>query len=104
MDSISSKNSKVYIVIVVYQMVQQLDLTMFLELFLLIIGERSKRAAKGMVFVVVFSQAPFRVTNVHGHAVSCDRLLNHTEGHQLNGHDALSRKAGLRLGKDSTGV
>ena len=59
MDSISSKNSKVYIVIVVYQMVQQLDLTMFLELFLLIIGERSKRAAKGMVFVVVFSQAPF---------------------------------------------
>ena len=44
------KNSKVYIVIVVYQMVQQLDLTMFLELFLLMIGERSKRAAKGMVF------------------------------------------------------
>ena len=31
-------------------MVQQLDLTMFLELFLLMIGERSKRAAKGMVF------------------------------------------------------
>ena len=50
MDSVSSKNSKVYIVIVVYQMVQQLDLTMFLELFLLMIGERSKRAAKGMVF------------------------------------------------------
>ena len=31
-------------------------------------------------------------------------LTNHTEGHRLNGHDALSRKAGLRLGKDSTGV
>ena len=31
-------------------------------------------------------------------------LPNHTEGHQLNGHDALIRKAGLRLGKDSTGV
>ena len=42
MDSISSKNSKVYIVIVVYQMVQQLDLTMFLELFLRMIRERSK--------------------------------------------------------------
>ena len=31
-------------------------------------------------------------------------LPNHTEGHQLNGRDVLSRKAGLRLGKDSTGV
>ena len=31
-------------------------------------------------------------------------LPNHTEGHRLKGHDALSRKAGLRLGKDSTGV
>ena len=31
-------------------------------------------------------------------------LSNNTEGRQLNGHDALSRKAGLRLGKDSTGV
>ena len=31
-------------------------------------------------------------------------LPNHTEGHPLNGHDVLSRKAGLRLGKDSTGV
>jgi hypothetical protein len=31
-------------------------------------------------------------------------LPNHTEGHGLNGRDALSRKAGLRLGKDSTGV
>ena len=31
-------------------------------------------------------------------------LPNHTEGHQLNGRDALSRKAGLGLGKDSTGV
>jgi hypothetical protein len=31
-------------------------------------------------------------------------LPNHTEGHRLNGRDALSRKAGLRLGKDSTGV
>ena len=28
----------------------------------------------------------------------------HTEGHQLNRHDTLSRKAGLRLGKDSAGV
>ena len=37
-------------------------------------------------------------------AVSGDRLPNHNEGHQLNGRDALSRKAGLRLGKDSTGV
>ena len=37
-------------------------------------------------------------------AVSGDRLPNHTEGHRLNGRDALSRKAGLRLGKDSTGV
>ena len=44
------------------------------------------------------------MTNVPGHAVSCDRLPNHTEGHQLNGRDALSRKAGLRLGKDSAGV
>ena len=32
------------------------------------------------------------------------KLLNHTEGHRLNGRDTLSRKAGLRLGKDSTGV
>jgi hypothetical protein len=31
-------------------------------------------------------------------------LPNHTEGHRLNGRDTLSRKAGLRLGKDSTGV
>ena len=33
-------------------------------------------------------------------------LTNHTEGHRLNGHDALSRKvkAGLKLGKDSAGV
>ena len=31
-------------------------------------------------------------------------LPNHTEGHRLNGRDALSRKAGLRLGKDCTGV
>ena len=31
-------------------------------------------------------------------------LPNHTEGHRLNGRDVLSRKAGLRLGKDSTGV
>ena len=32
-------------------------------------------------------------------------LPNHTEqGHRLNGHDALSRKAGLRLDKDSAGV
>ena len=31
-------------------------------------------------------------------------LPNHTEGHRLNGRDALSRKAGLRLGKDSAGV
>ena len=30
-------------------------------------------------------------------------LPNHTEGHQLNRRDALSRK-GLRLGKDSAGV
>ena len=37
-------------------------------------------------------------------AVSGDRLPNHTEGHRLNKRDALSRKAGLRLGKDSTGV
>jgi len=37
-------------------------------------------------------------------AVSGDRLPNHTEGHRLNGRDKLSRKAGLRLGKDSTGV
>ena len=27
-----------------------------------------------------------------------------TEGHQLNGRDVLSRKVGLRLYKDSTGV
>ena len=33
-----------------------------------------------------------------------DRKLYHTEGHRLNGRDALSRKAGLRLGKDSAGV
>ena len=32
------------------------------------------------------------------------RLPNHTEGHRLNGRDALSRKAVLRLGKDSAGV
>ena len=31
-------------------------------------------------------------------------LPNHTEGHRLNGRDVLSRKAGLRLGKDSIGV
>ena len=31
-------------------------------------------------------------------------LPNYTEGHRLNGRDVLSRKAGLRLGKDSTGV
>jgi hypothetical protein len=31
-------------------------------------------------------------------------LPNHTEGHRLNRRDALSRKAGLRLGKDSAGV
>ena len=37
-------------------------------------------------------------------AVSGDRLPNHTEGHRLNGRDALSRKAGLSLGKDSAGV
>ena len=34
-------------------MVQQLDLTMFLELFLLMIGERSKRAAKAMDKLVI---------------------------------------------------
>ena len=33
-----------------------------------------------------------------------NKLPNHTEGHQLNGRDALSRKAGLRLGKNSAGV
>jgi hypothetical protein len=32
------------------------------------------------------------------------KLQNHTEGHGLNGCDALSRNAGLRLGKDSTEV
>ena len=37
-------------------------------------------------------------------AVSGDRPPNHTEGHRLNGRDALNRKAGLRLGKDSAGV
>ena len=37
-------------------------------------------------------------------AMSGDRLPNHTEGHQLNGRDTLSSKAGLRLGKDSAGV
>ena len=37
-------------------------------------------------------------------SVSGDRLPNHAEGHRLNGRDTLSRKAGLRLGKDSTGV
>ena len=31
-------------------------------------------------------------------------LPNHTEGHRLNERDALSRKTGLRLGKDSTWV
>ena len=36
--------------------------------------------------------------------VSGDRLPNHTEDHRLKGRDALSRKAGLRLGMDSTGV
>jgi hypothetical protein len=38
------------------------------------------------------------------HAVPHSILLNHTEGHRLNGRDALSRKAGLSLGKDSAGV
>ena len=38
------------------------------------------------------------------HAVTHSILPNHTEGHRLNGRDALSRKAGLRLGKDSAGV
>ena len=37
-------------------------------------------------------------------ALSGDRLPNQTEGHRLNGRDALSRKMGLRLGKDSAGV
>ena len=37
-------------------------------------------------------------------AMSGDRLPNHTEGYQLNGRDARSRKGGLRLGKDSTRV
>ena len=37
-------------------------------------------------------------------AVSGDRLPNYTEDHQLNRRDALSRKAGLKLGKDYTGV
>ena len=31
-------------------------------------------------------------------------LPNHTEDHQLNRRDALSRKVGLRLGKDSAVV
>ena len=31
-------------------------------------------------------------------------LPNHTEGHRVNGRDALSRNAGLRLGNDSTWV
>ena len=31
-------------------------------------------------------------------------LPNHTEGHRLKGRDALSRKAGLKLGKDSAEV
>jgi hypothetical protein len=42
--------------------------------------------------------------SVESHAVPHSILPNHTEGHRLNGRDALSRKAGLRLGKDSTGV
>ena len=32
------------------------------------------------------------------------KLPNHTEGQRLNEGDVLSRKSGLRLGKDSTGV
>ena len=31
-------------------------------------------------------------------------LPNQTEGHRLNGRDELSQKAGVRLGKVSTGV
>ena len=42
--------------------------------------------------------------SVESHAVPHSILPNHTEGHRLNGRDALSRKAGLRLGKDSAGV
>ena len=42
--------------------------------------------------------------SVELHAVPHSILPNHNEGHQLNGCDALSRKAGLRLGKDSAGV
>ena len=37
--------------------------------------------------------------SVESHAVPHSILPNHTEGHRLNGRDALSRKAGLRLGK-----
>ena len=42
--------------------------------------------------------------SVESHTVPHSILPNHTEGHRLNGRDALSRKAGLRLGKDSAGV
>ena len=42
--------------------------------------------------------------SVESHAEPHSILPNHTEGHRLNGRDVLSRKAGLRLGKDSTGV
>ena len=42
--------------------------------------------------------------SVESYADSHSILTNHTEGHRLNGRDVLSRKAGLRLGKDSTGV
>ena len=42
--------------------------------------------------------------SVESHAVPHSILPNHTEGHRLNRRDALSRKAGLRWGKDSTGV
>ena len=35
---------------------------------------------------------------------SLEISLESVEGHRLNGRDVLSRKAGLRLGKDSTGV
>ena len=42
--------------------------------------------------------------SVESHAVPHNILPNHTEGHRLNGRDALSGKAGSRLGKDSAGV
>ena len=42
--------------------------------------------------------------SMESHAVPHSILTNHTEGHRLNRRDTLSRKAGLRLGKDSAGV